>query len=55
MNTSTNLILLITTCTKRSKSLLENVEPHRSTILEDEMLNSFLLERTWQVLQRKHI
>ena len=37
---------------KRCKSLWKNVEPHSSTILEDEKLNSFLLERVWQVLQK---
>ena len=39
----------------RCKSLWENVDPHSSTILEDERLNSFLLERTWKVLQRNHM
>ena len=37
---------------KRCKSLWKNVESHSSTILEDEKLNSFLLERAWQVLQK---
>ena len=37
---------------KRCKSLWKNVEPHSSTILEDEKLNYFLLERAWQVLQK---
>ena len=38
---------------KRSKSLWKNVEPHSSISLEDERLNSFLLKRAWQVLQKK--
>ena len=38
---------------KRCKSLWKNVEPQSSTILEDEKLNSFLLERAWQLLQKK--
>ena len=33
----------------------KNVEPHNSTILEDEKPNSFWLERAWQVLQKTHI
>ena len=33
-------------------SLCKNVEAHSSTILEDEKLNSFLLKRAWQVLQK---
>ena len=38
--------------TSVAKIVWKNVEPHSSTILEDEKLNSFLLEREWQVLQK---
>ena len=34
-------------------SLWENAEPQSSTILEDEKRYFFLLERAWQVLQKK--
>ena len=37
---------------KRCKSVWKNVESYSSTVLEDEKLKSFLLERPWQVLRK---